>query len=68
MDNQKRKTQPKATKDKHLALMVEKALEKLTLGSENLADEDKVMTLPSSPRLSRSFGRSKVETLMAQVP
>ena len=28
----------------------------------------KVMTSPSSPRLSRSYGRSKGETLMAQVP
>ena len=40
MDNQKRKTQPKTTKDKNLALIVEKALEKLTLGTENSADEE----------------------------
>ena len=40
MDVQKRKTQPKATNYKSLALMVEKALEKLTLGTENSADEE----------------------------
>ena len=40
MDLEKRKTQPKASKDKNLALMVEKALEKLTLGTENSEEEE----------------------------
>ena len=40
MDIEKRKSQPKASKDKNLALLVEKALEKLALGTENSEEEE----------------------------
>ena len=40
MDLHKRKTHAKPSKDKNLALMVEKALEKITLGIENSEDEE----------------------------
>ncbi len=40
MDLEKRKAPVKSSKDKNLALMVEKALEKITLGIENSEDEE----------------------------
>ena len=40
MDLEKRKNPVKPSKDKNLALMVEKALEKITLGIKNSEDEE----------------------------